>query len=76
MCVYMCLCLCVCLPSLDFLKSFCPPISKETIGAAKLANQISIKDGLSIVVYTLVDVGFGNATTAHGFADESISLII
>ena len=42
----------------------------ETMAATKLANQISIKNGLSIV-YTLVDVGFGNATTAHGFADVS-----
>ena len=55
-------------------ESFCPPISMETIAAAKLVNRISIKNGSSIVVYTFVEVGFGNATTAHGFADESISL--
>ena len=42
----------------------------ERIGAAELANQISIDDGLSIVAYTLVDVGFGNATTALGFPNE------
>ena len=30
----------------------------ETMAATKLANQISIKNWLSIV-YTLVDVGFG-----------------
>ena len=47
----------------------------ETIAAAKLANRISIKDGSSIV-HTPLYVGLGNATTAHGLADESISVII